>query len=101
MKTPWSRLPFWPARLFAMPGMALAPSGDGRSHAGLELMLEALAFYDYLFSLYAGYDDGSFIQVIAVRDDIDRSHAYEAPSKTYYIIRAITKDSEGIRREQM
>ena len=83
-----------------MPGIALPPTGDGRSYAGLELMLEALDFYNYLFSLYTGYDDGSFIQVIAARDDVDIQTVYKAPSQTYFILRSITTDSQGNRHEQ-
>jgi len=83
-----------------MPDLALPPTGDGQSYAGLELMLEALDFYKYLFSLYTGYDDGSFIQVIAARDDINIQTVYKAPSKTYFILRTITTDSQGTRHEQ-
>ena len=51
-----------------MPGMATVPVGGGLSHPGMEFMLEALTFYEYIFSTYIGYDDGSFIQVVALRD---------------------------------
>ena len=78
-----------------MPDIALPPVGDGRNHAGLELMLEALDFYQYLFSLYAGYDDGSFIQIVATRNDIDVREAYDAPFNTYFVLRAITTDNQG------
>ncbi len=37
-----------------MPGMAVPPGDDGKTHAGLDLMLEALAFYDFA----AVSDDG-------------------------------------------
>jgi len=83
-----------------MPGIDRPPTGDGHSYAGLELMLEALDFYKYLFSLYTGYDDGSFVQVIAARDDIDIQAVYGAPPKTYFILRSITTDSQGTRHEQ-
>ncbi|UCF94387.1 MAG: cache domain-containing protein, partial [Desulfobacterales bacterium] len=75
-----------------VPGMATRPEGDGRSHPGLELMLEALAFYEYLYSLYTGYDDGSFIQIIAVRDKPELRRLFGAPQGTFYVLRAISAD---------
>jgi hypothetical protein len=51
-----------------MPGMATVPEGGGASHPGIELMLEALEFYEFLFSTYIGYENGRFIQIVAVRD---------------------------------
>ena len=78
-----------------MPGMATLPVGGGLSHPGMTLMLEALTFYDYLFSTYVGYDNGSFIQVVAVRDKPDLRRLFDAPSGTFFILRSIATDSEG------
>ena len=61
-----------------MPGMASPPVGGGLSHPGMGLMLEALAFYDFLFSTYVGYADGSFIQLVAVRDRADYRRVTDA-----------------------
>ena len=50
-----------------MPGMAEKPIDEGLSHPGLDFMVKALGHFDYLFSLYTAYPDGSFIQVTASR----------------------------------
>jgi len=78
-----------------MPGMATIPVGDGLSHPGLELMLDALAFYKYMFSTYIGYDDGSFIQVVAVRDQPAFLRLFDAPPGTVYVLRTISADTMG------
>ncbi len=78
-----------------MPDMATTPAGDGLSHPGLELMLEALAFYDYIFSTYIGYEDGSFIQVIAVRDQPAFRRLFDAPPGTAFVLRTISADTDG------
>ncbi len=83
-----------------MPGMATAPTEDGKTHPGMEMMLEAMAFYDYLFSTYAGYDDGRFIQIIAVRDDPVFRSLYGAPAGTTYVLRTISSDSEGLLKQR-
>jgi len=65
------------------------------SHPGLALMLDALSFYDYLFSLYTGYDDGSFIQIVAVRDNAELRRLFDAPVGTAYVLRSIAVDADG------
>ncbi|MFZ5570236.1 MAG: HD domain-containing phosphohydrolase [Thermodesulfobacteriota bacterium] len=82
-----------------MPGMATAPTHDGLSHPGLPLMLKALEHYEYLFSLYTGYDDGGFLQVIAPRGRADIQDRYGAPGNTAHIVRAITRDGSGQLRQ--
>lgn len=83
-----------------MPGMASAPTGDGMSHPGLEVMIQALAFYDYLFSTYVGYDDGSFIQVVAVRDEPQIRLLFAAPAATSYVLRTIADDGHGLLQQR-
>lgn len=78
-----------------MPGMASAPVGAGLSHPGMELMLESLAFYDFIFSTYIGYDDGGFIQIVAVRDKPEFRRLFDAPAGTEYVLRTISTDTEG------
>lgn len=83
-----------------MPGMATLPEGDGQAHPGMELMFASLNFYDYLLSLYCGYEDGSFIQVTATRGDLKMIEPFGAPRETYYVLRTISMDAEGGRRER-
>jgi HD-GYP domain-containing protein (c-di-GMP phosphodiesterase class II) len=78
-----------------MPGMATEPVGGGLSHPGLALMFEALTFYEYLFSLYCGYDSGAFIQVVAVRNEPKLLHRFSAPKGTQFVLRTISIDAEG------
>ena len=78
-----------------MPGIDTLPVGGGLSHPGMSLMFEALTFYQYLFSTYIGYDDGSFIQVVAVRDQRELQELYDAPAGAYFILRSIAADTEG------
>jgi len=83
-----------------MPDMANRPVGAGLSHPSLELMLEALAFYEYIFSTYIGYDDGSFIQAIAVRDQPAFRRLFDAPPGTAFVLRTISSDTEGRLKQQ-
>ncbi len=78
-----------------MPGMAILPTQDGMSHPAMAVMLEALAFYDFLFSTYCGYADGSFIQIVAVRDREALHRLFDAPPATYYVLRTIAADETG------
>ena len=78
-----------------MPAMESPPVGDGTTHPSMELMIDALAFYDYLFSLYLGYDDGSFIQIVAVRDSVVIRDLFGAPVETRYVLRTISADLQG------
>ena len=78
-----------------MPAMATLPVGGGISYPGLPLMLETLSYYDYLFSLYTGYDDGSFIQIVAIRDNPELRRIFDAPVGTAYVLRSISVDADG------
>jgi len=78
-----------------IPEMATAAAGEELSHPGIALMLEALAFYDYIFSTYIGYDDGSFIQVIAVRDQPALRRLFGASPGTAFVLRTISADATG------
>lgn len=82
-----------------MPGMAGLPSADDMSHPGMELMFRALDFYKYIFSTYVGFDDGNFIQVIAVRDRPELCALFEAPAGTIYTLRSVFTDSQGVREQ--
>ena len=81
-----------------MPGMAAAPTPDGMSHPGMEVMIKALESCDYLFSTYVGYDDGRFIQVIAVRDRPKIRFLFGAPAGTLYVLRTIATGTNGLEQ---
>jgi HD-GYP domain-containing protein (c-di-GMP phosphodiesterase class II) len=83
-----------------MPGMAMLPTQDGLSHPAMAVMLEALAFYDFLFSTYCGYDDGSFIQIVAVRNKAQLCQLFAAPTATVYVLRTIAADDTGSLKQR-
>ncbi|MFY9943477.1 MAG: cache domain-containing protein, partial [Desulfobacterales bacterium] len=83
-----------------MPGMASTPAEDGMGHPGIEVMLKALESYDFLFSTYCGYDDGSFIQIVAVRDKPELRHLFGAPAGTVCVLRTISADSTGALKQR-
>ncbi|GAB6905024.1 putative ABC-type amino acid transport, signal transduction system, domain protein [Desulfosarcina cetonica] len=78
-----------------MQGMHRLPVGGGLTHPGTELMLEFLSFYDDLFSTYAGYADGSFIQLMAVRNHPGLLKLFDAPPGTFYVLRTISENADG------
>jgi hypothetical protein len=93
---PWDAIWFNLAGTAArMPGMAVLPTRDGMSHPAMEVMLNALSFYNFLFSTYCGYADGSFIQIVAVRDRAEFRRLFAAPPGTSYVLRTIAADKSG------
>jgi len=80
-----------------MPDLAAARAGAGPAHPGMDLMMGALAYFDYVFSTYFGYPDGSFIEIIAVRDQLPLRLSFNAPPGTYYVLRTIAADVRGTR----
>jgi len=82
-----------------MPAMTRRPEKDGLSHPGLAFMVKALESFDYLLSMYAGYEDGSFIQVTASRGHAGVNVSYGAPENTFYIIRTISPDPNADLRQ--
>lgn len=83
-----------------MPGMASAPAEDGMAHPGMEIMLEVLASYHFLFSIYCGYDDGGFIQIVDVRDKTKFRQFFAAPPGTIYVLRTIAGDTTGSLKQR-
>lgn len=73
-----------------MPSMKVLPLLGDLSHRGLPAMLHALSTHKFLLSLYCGYEDGSFIQLIAVRENAKIRQLYHAPERTAYILRTIS-----------
>jgi len=78
-----------------MPGMAEQPTGDGLSHPGLNFMIQALEHFQFLFSLYTGYNDGSFLQVTASRGKAAINKKLAAPEDAWFIVRCISTDTDG------
>ncbi|MBW1890854.1 MAG: GAF domain-containing protein, partial [Deltaproteobacteria bacterium] len=79
----------------AMPGMADKPAGFGLAHPGLNFMFKALEHFQYLFSLYTGYNDGTFLQVTASRGVAAVNAKFDAPAETWFIVRTILTMGAG------
>jgi HD-GYP domain-containing protein (c-di-GMP phosphodiesterase class II) len=75
-----------------------AVSGDGTSNPALPFLVQALEDNPSLYSLYFGFNDGSFLQVIKTRSDPRILEALKAPAETAWIIRAITGSGEERRQ---
>ncbi len=82
-----------------MPNMTEEPEYDGLSHDSLEFMIKSVENFDYIFSIYIGYSSGNFLQVIASRGSHEILATYGAPEDTSFIVRSITRDSDGNRKQ--
>jgi HD-GYP domain-containing protein (c-di-GMP phosphodiesterase class II) len=71
---------------------------DGREHPLLALFSRILRDRPNFYSIYAGYPDGTFIQVINAGGNFLITNALEAPEDTRFIIRSISR-SNGLRRQ--
>ncbi len=82
-----------------MSDMIEEPVYDGLSHKSLEFMIKSVENFNYIFSVYCGYSSGNFLQVIAPRGSELILSTYEAPEDTRFIVRSITRDSDGNRKQ--
>ncbi|MGE5517379.1 MAG: HD domain-containing phosphohydrolase [Bacteroidota bacterium] len=82
----------------ALPGMT-GVSGDGLGSSALPFLYSALEQEPSLYSLYYGFADGSFLQVIATRGDQRILDAHQAPADAGWIVRAIS--GQGEHRHQI
>lgn len=85
----------------AMPSLSGRPSYDGLSHATLETMIRMIEAQPHIFSVFAGFSSGEWIQVSAPRGDPDVSAAFKAPEGTHVVIRTISNDRNGRRHQYL
>ncbi len=71
---------------------------NGMASPAMPFLFTALQQDRALYSLYYGFSDGSFLQVIAARGDGRIVEAHQAPPGTVWIVRAITGKAEGRRQ---
>jgi HD-GYP domain-containing protein (c-di-GMP phosphodiesterase class II) len=83
-----------------MPDMAVKPTSNGMAHPGITLMLDALSVYEYLYSTYTGYEDGSFLQVVAVRDRAELRALFAAPPGTAFVLRTLSVEPTGTAEQR-
>lgn len=72
--------------------------GNGMASPAMPFLFTALQQDAALYSLYYGFADGSFLQVIATRGDGRILDAHQAPPGTAWIVRAITGKGEARRQ---
>ena len=70
-------------------------TGNGLSSPALPFLFNALTREQALYSLYYGFADGDFLQVIATRGDRRIIDAHQAPPDTAWIVRAIVGQGEA------
>jgi len=80
------------------PVMSQPPVDDGLFHPGMKAIVMHLNKYDYILSIYAGFDDGSFFQIIAARKQRETLQQYNAPDQTSFIVRSISLNERESRR---
>ena len=91
-----SRLNHTTVEMLARTRVAAAASLDERL-ASLPLFREALRGNDRLNSLYVGYDDGAFFQVLLLRTATQRE-LYRAPEAAAYVVWSIETRGGGAAR---
>jgi adenylate cyclase len=85
----------------AMPSLSGKPRYDGLSHPALETMIRMFEAQPNVFSVFAGFASGEWIQVSATRGNPDVAAAFHVPDGTDFIVRTITQDRTGKRREYL
>ena len=72
---------------------------DGTKHPSFPLLSSSLLNLPNIYSIYVAHADGSFLQVIAAKGDDRIIAAHKAPPHTELIVRTITVDDKGERRQ--
>jgi HD-GYP domain-containing protein (c-di-GMP phosphodiesterase class II) len=70
-------------------------SGSGLKALPLSFMITALDKSPWLYSLYYGFENGDFLQVITANNDRRVLEPHKAPKASHWIVRAITNDEAG------
>ena len=74
----------------ALPEFRQPVEGNGLEHPGLPFMIRLLNSEPFLYSIYSGYADGGFIQLIKSAGNRIILDVHGAPDGTEYIVRTIT-----------
>jgi HD-GYP domain-containing protein (c-di-GMP phosphodiesterase class II) len=88
-----SRLNHTTVEMLAESGLGEARSTEARL-ALVPMLRAALANNDRLYSVYAGYDDGAFIQLTPLRTPARKSF-YKAPADAAYLVWSIDGEGHG------
>jgi|GEM_PF-1767030 len=88
-------IPMKMSGVFANSTVADKPTDDGQAMAVRHQVFNVLSQNSSLYSIYFGFDDGSFYQVITTRGNDKVIVKHKAPEKTAWIVRTIyTNDNQ-------
>lgn len=73
-----------------LPEFSTAATEDSKSHPGLPFLIEALEKNSYFYSIYSGFSNGDFMQLIKTSANPLILSAHNAPEQTVYILRTIS-----------
>jgi len=79
----------------AVRASAAALPKEGVNSNKLPILIETLAQNDALYSVYYGFDDGTFFQVIAARNSAIIKDKHKAPKATKWIVRSIINQAQS------
>ena len=85
----------------SVPSLSQEPVYDGLDHPGIGLLIEILDSRPHSYAAFVGYGDGSFFQVTPSRGNPRVLAVFEAPEQTAYVIRSITRDIDGRRKQYL
>ena len=74
----------------AFPDFTEAASEFGLDYPGLPFFFKSLEHNSFVYSIYTGFSDGSFIQLIQTSGNPMILKAHNAPEETAYILRSIS-----------
>lgn len=70
------------------------------SHPASPYLMETMSFYPYIYSVFMGYSDDDFYQIILLKPEDDGVRArLEAPADTRFAFRRIMRRDDGVRVE--
>ncbi len=78
-----------------VPGIETVPAGTGREHPLVPYFAVALQGMSELYSVYAGYEGGEFLQLISADRAGMVALSHDAPPQTALILRAISGGGTG------
>lgn len=73
----------------ATTNLFIPPGGNGTAHPAFPFLVQSLQTFPRLYSIYAGFSDGEFLQLIDARGNNSVLTAHNAPIGTRYILRTI------------
>lgn len=88
--------------LAAMPSFVVPPESDWLAHPAIEAMIRLVeAKPKNIYSAFAAYESGHWLQVIPVHDLEASSATYGTPDGAEFVIRTIRSSGLGARREHL